>query len=98
MVAFSTQFPFGWNSLQNWANLRGLSPNQFGLTQTYNTSVGPLQYVVFPNFLRALDFVTWFLYNVRQSDVVKWFNTDTTSTGYQNYKNSLKNIQLRYTV
>jgi hypothetical protein len=98
MVAFANSFPYGWNSLQTWANLRNLGPGQFGVTQTYNTSAGPLKYITFPSFLYALDFTSWFLKNVRGGDTAKWFSTDTSSAGYQNYKNALKNVQLRYTV
>lgn len=98
MVASSSIYPFGWNSLSEWANLRGYSQNMFGTSQTFTVGGNNYKYVKFPDVYKSIDFVTWFIKNKRSGDVGKWYVLDTNSQGYKDYVHYLKNIKLRYTI
>jgi len=99
MRSVGTTFPFGWNSLQTYAQQNNISPSQFGVSQVFMVGGQPYQYVTFPNFQTALSFMAWFIKNIRGGDILKWgFGTATTSPEAIAYRGIMNNIRLRYTV
>ncbi len=98
MVANTSVFPYGWNSLANYANARGLGPNDFGVSAPFTVDGQQYYYIMFPTLAQALDFMAWFIQNIRGGNIIKWNTLDTDSQQAHTYRNAMDNITLRYSI
>lgn len=72
----SRTFPFGWNSLDEFAQKKGLKPEQFGLVDFAKTSEGAKTYIRFPETGLFAEFFAWFIQTKRAGIIGKWYRTN----------------------
>ncbi len=95
-------FPWGWTSLQDFCNAKGLSPSQFSTVHFGVTSEGPKSYIRFPETGLFVEFFAWFIKKKRGGNVSAWFRIsdkdyDGDGIGDQTeYRNAYKHIETHF--
>ncbi|MFN5416040.1 MAG: hypothetical protein ACK5B9_03215 [Flavobacteriia bacterium] len=98
MEARSKKFPYGWNSLKEYANKNGLNENDFFLVQMTDNHDGRKPYFIgFKETKNSIKFTAWFIFNKRGGDIVSWYRlpSDETREQRKNYFNSMLKITPR---
>ncbi|GEM_PF-3272468 len=97
MVATKTEFPYGWGTLNKFLDSSGYSKNGFDTIYFAKTSDGkPRNYIKFPNTDIFIQFLAYFLWNVRKGDVYTWFSLDKHQK--EVYASRLNKVQAKYIV
>ena len=77
MVAFGESFPYGWNSLRQFADRKGLTANDFFLKTFNKASNGKkMTYIGFRNTGDYVEFFSWFIKEKRGGNLNAWFSLD----------------------
>ncbi|MFN5415573.1 MAG: hypothetical protein ACK5B9_00850, partial [Flavobacteriia bacterium] len=74
MEARNLTFPFGWDSLGKWAKTKGLNENDFFIHYFNDNHTGKrTPFIGFKNTGHTVQFVAWFIKNIRGGDIVSWY-------------------------
>ena len=95
MRAFKTTYPYGWESLDEFAKANSIDGRKFGIGRTFVVRGKNYRYVTFPDFKTSLNFVAWFIRNKRGGIPEKWNSLDPKAAA--DYKTKLNQIIPRYT-
>lgn len=95
MEATTEDFPFGWGSLAKFADGHNLTEKDFFLKQYTDNHDGRTPYFIgFKDTGVFVDFVSWFLHDVRGGDIVSWYrpNTPENATKRAKYASEMAKI------
>lgn len=91
MEAFENNFPYGWSSLDEWAEAMNLPENLFYLGSMRENQTGiEKQFIGFPDPYLFTLFLAWFIQTKRAGQVGKWYSLNNDSA--QRYYNLLQDI------
>jgi hypothetical protein len=84
MEAQTLNFPFGWSSLNEYANEKNLDPDFFDTYPMKENGAGiNKNFIAFPSPLYFIDFLSWFIQTKRGGDPGKWFSlNEAAAAGY----------------
>ncbi|MFN5416439.1 MAG: hypothetical protein ACK5B9_05235 [Flavobacteriia bacterium] len=95
MVAFDDKYPFGWSSLKEWVNKKGLNQDDFKTVYFSTTSDGkPRSYIRFPQTKYFVEFLAWFIQNKRNGNIYAWYSLDKEQQ--EQYKSKLDSITPKF--
>lgn len=92
MEATSTSWPYGWNSLAEYADQANLNPEFFGTYPMKENQTGITKtFIAFPTAYDFIKFVAWFIQDKRGGNVGAWYSLNPGSAA--NYYAALKDIR-----
>lgn len=94
-VSGKNEFPWGWSSLKQWADEKGLKPSDFFVKRYKDNHDGRTpQFIGFKQTKHTVEFVAWFIQNKRNGDIVSWYRlpSATTETARNKYYNEMMQI------
>lgn len=80
-VKGTTEFPWGWTSLKQFAENNGLDASDFFIkSYTDNHDGRKPNFIGFKQTKHTVGFVAWFIKEKRNGDIVSWYRLPSAST------------------
>lgn len=91
MESTAPNFPYGWSSLETWADLNGIAPDQFSTYKMIenNTNISK-DFIRFPSVYAFIAFLAWFIKNRRSGRMGYWYSLNETNA--VNYENKISKV------
>lgn len=102
MVATKDRFPYGWTSLEEFAEKHNIPASSFGLVTFNKTVEGKKTYIRWAETGQFIEFFAWFIQTRRNGNVSAWYRIsdkdyDGDGIGDQTeYRNAFKNIKTQF--
>ena len=91
MEAFSNVFPYGWKSLEEFAELYDLSKADFLTYKMVENNTGITKtFIRFPDAYTFILFLAWFIQNKRKGNFGNWYSMNEAMA--ENYEQQLDKV------